>query len=238
MNQLEKLELIVPGHHATSFAEDFAKEQVTFPKVHTLVISPFCDCAVKSCPNLKTIATGSWNWSSMTRDRYKGDKHTFDLIKAAGTAPQLNNLYLLVRWDVPLLEAVLVAVPNIKNFVMGDGPYKARIADLKPILSRFKNLERLVLAEAVNIRVGFNPPRCGNILMGPNGAAVTRRIVANQIEAEEKAATMLASVCKSLKELWVGKSCRVEVVREADGSTDKLVWHRGETRERLEFAAW
>jgi hypothetical protein len=77
--------------------------------------------------------------------------------------------------------------------------------DLLPTLSQFKNLEELVLADASSLGVGFNPPMCGNVYMGPDGDEVRRQVQEEAKQARNDVMKAVMGACTGLKRLWIGR---------------------------------
>ena len=235
MQKLEKLVLVVPEHHTAIFASEIAKAEFALPAVRTLVVGPFCDFAVQLCPNVTTVSSNGWSGLHTKLGGYSDRAHTRDLIKAAGKAPKVTRLEIMEWWQVDLVEAIHKALPHLTNLALDGGSYKAGIAAFVPVLSRFQDLEYLALANASALGVGFNPPTCGNIYMGCGGKKAREQIDKRRRGAVEKVAKMVAPVCPRLKNLWIGDTTRVEIVRNEDGSFEDFVQSKEEKREQVVY---
>ena len=233
MPKLEKLVLVIPEHHTNDFADAFARAKITLSGVHTLVVGTFCDFAVPLCHNVTTISNNGWSWLHTEAGKSSGQEHTRALIKAAGRAPKISNLQLMNWWTIDLVKAIHEALPYLPRLTLDGGSYQGGVATFIPLLSRFERLEFLALADACALGVGFTPPRCGNVYMGPHGKEVRKRVNDQRQQAEMRVAKMVAPACPVLKELWIGDQTRVEVVRDDDGSFKDVVFHRGRKREKV-----
>ena len=221
--------LQIPERLTSLFADEIAKDGITLPRVHTLVVGPYCDFAVSICPNVTAISNYGLR-SFRTSLRSELDKQpTRNLIKAAGAAPNVTNLEITEWWQVELVEAIHEALPHLPSLSLQVevGDFGRGIADFIPALSRFEHLEHLALPDAYILHVGFNPPRCGNAFMGPGGMELAKQVAQEGRNAEERAAKMVASSIPRLKDVWIGDMARAEVVRNEDGSFKEVVMHRG-----------
>lgn len=233
MPQLQKLVLVVPEHHTDVFAKTFSESDIVLPAVHTLVVGPYCDFAVRLCPNVTAIANNGWNALHATRGDRPPLQHTCDLIVAAGSAHRLESLEIMEWWRVDLVEAIHDSVPHLKRLALDSGSYKNGIESFLPTLSRLTGLEYLALGPASKLDVGFNPPRCGNVYRGPRGQEVRERVDLKRQVAERKVAAMVANACPRLKDLWIGDSPHVEVVRDKNGVVENCVMHRVQKRDEI-----
>ncbi|KAK0203013.1 hypothetical protein DFS33DRAFT_948570 [Desarmillaria ectypa] len=91
-----------------------------------------------------------------------------------------------------MLLAVYDAIPSIATLTLGG----ARVIDslLALILSQFKKLKTLGLVDTSSLHVGFNPPRCGNVYIGPNGDEIRRKVEAQHGVALQTPSLALASI--------------------------------------------
>ena len=233
MPQLQKLVLVIPEYHTDIFAKTISNLNVVLPAVHTLVVGPFCDFAVQICPTVITIANNGWDALHAKRGDRPSPQHTRDMIAAASSARRLENLEIMARWEVDLVEAIHDSLPRIRRLALDAGSYKYGIEHFVPVLSRLTDLEYLALGDASRLGVGFNPPRCGNVYMGPGGKEVRKRVNMQCLEAERKVAAMVASVCPRLKDLWIGDSTHVKVLRDKNGAFENYVLQRAQKREKV-----
>ena len=233
MPQLQELVLVIPEHHTDIFIKTISVSKIILPAVHTLMAGPFCDFAVQLCPNVTTIANNGWNALHAKRGDRPSLQHTRDLIAVAGSAPRFENLEIMAWWEVDLVEAIHDSVPNLRRLALDVGSYKHGIECFIPVLSRLTDLEYLALGDASRLGVGFRPPGCGNAYRGPRGKEVRERIDLQRMVAERKVEAMVASACPRLKDLWIGDSTHVEVLRHKDGAFENYVLHRAQTREKV-----
>jgi hypothetical protein len=88
------------------------------------------------------------------------------------------------------------------------------------------NLHTLALASASDLRVGFDPPGCGNVYMGPGGKEHLAQVIQEGKEAEKKVAGMVCdAIGPHLKQLWVGDGTRFEILRNRDWELERFVRH-------------
>jgi len=106
MQNLGELNFLVSGYHAAVFAMEFAISKILLLRVETLIVGPGCEFALKMCPNVKNIHSGSrWHSRPFDIERY----FTRDLIKAAETAVNLTRLEIIKGlWTPSLLQGRLV----------------------------------------------------------------------------------------------------------------------------------
>ena len=84
-----------------------------------------------------------------------------------------------------------------------------------PTLSLFAHLESLELESADALRVGFNPPSCGNIYMGKDGEAIRKRVQAQGKAACDRVVKTVGSALQGLKVLSIGRRT-VDIVRSRE----------------------
>jgi hypothetical protein len=94
-------------------------------------------------------------------------------------------------------------------------------------LSRFHRLEILSVPYTSGLNIGFNPPRCCVIYVGPNhGAEVSEEVDPEDRSAQERAATKIFDKCPWLKELWFADYVKVTVNHDEVLSNKRdLVYH-------------
>ncbi|KAK0203017.1 hypothetical protein DFS33DRAFT_1385380 [Desarmillaria ectypa] len=111
-----------------------------------------------------------------------------------------------------MLLAVYDAIPSIATLTLGG----ARVIDslLALILSQFKKLKTLGLVDTSSLHVGFNPPRCGNVYIGPNGDEIRRKVEAQHGVALQTPSLALASILMSW---FLAISPRLSLPEEKDG---------------------
>jgi hypothetical protein len=91
-------------------------------------------------------------------------------------------------------------------------------------------MDELILAGASNLDVGFDPPGCGNVYMGPGGDEIWKQVAAEGRKALESVAKLVFQTCVPLKKLWVGDRSRAEVLRDEEGNVIDIKWYY-ETRQ-------
>jgi hypothetical protein len=96
--------------------------------------------------------------------------------------------------------------------------------ELLPILSRFTNLQYLALPDTASLGVGFNPPGCGNVYMGPGGEEYRQQVREEGRRYTIKVVDMVFPVCPALRDLWIGHWTHVEAQRTQNGSIANLLW--------------
>ncbi|EON63963.1 hypothetical protein W97_03192 [Coniosporium apollinis CBS 100218] len=234
MERLEQLVISIPESHTDTFAMEFAKADLSFPCVKTLVVGPFCEWTVNLCSNVTAISTTGLQWLQASRGRSgrisSEQEHFHRLIMAAAKAPKLQHFEMMAwrrREELEdfILVAILDVMPNISSIGLDGGSYSDKISGLLPILSRFQNLTYLALAPAHCLGVGFHPPTCGNVYKRRNGEEVRRQVNQRGKEAENRVASMIFPVCSKLHELWIGDHARAEVVRAKGGEVVNIFRH-------------
>jgi Leucine-rich repeat (LRR) protein len=237
MIRLEKLELFIPEYHTFPFEAAFRQENVFLPRVDFLVVGPYSDFVVPLCPNVTTIATSSLQWLHCKRSN-EGElpsEHSLRLIEVLGGASKLTHLAMFEWWNVGLLEATLVAVPDLSSLSMECSSYHDRLMELLPILSRFNNLQYLALTSAFSLKVtNFQPPWCGNAYYGPNGDQLRQRVGEEREKATKLVVQMVFPVCRKLKVLWIGGRQRAEVRRTEEGDVAGITWTAGVRQNHCE----
>lgn len=84
-----------------------------------------------------------------------------------------------------------------------------------PTLAAFNRLETLILAPPQDLDVGFYPPGCGNVYMGPRGEEHRRRVCEEGRRCSERVARMVFARMRGVRYVWMGEWARAEVVRDA-----------------------
>jgi hypothetical protein len=93
------------------------------------------------------------------------------------------------------------------------------------VLSRFTAMEELILPDASNLHVGFDPPMCGNAYMDTDGEELLKQVLAEGKLARKSVAKMVFEACSSLKTLWVGDSNRADAVKNEKGGLSVVEWY-------------
>ncbi|KAK0497278.1 hypothetical protein EDD18DRAFT_1161454 [Armillaria luteobubalina] len=221
--QLHTLAFIIDEKQAQNFDDKFTMAHIELPTVTNLMVGAYCDFMVRLCPNVERVATFGWVWlhsrrGSMTRE------HSFRLIAAAGEAKMLKHFEMNEWWSASLLHAVYDAMPSIQNLTLDGGPLRADLQELVPILSQFKRLKKLGLVAASRLRVGFYPPRCGNIYMGPNGGLIRKKVQAEAEAAQNRVADMVFGSCINLEVLILANCSKAIVTRGPGGKIQEIQW--------------
>ena len=224
MTKLEKATLILPSYHTEPFRKAFEEAEVTLPSVKTLILGPHMDWIVSMCPDVETVSTHDWRWGHTNVDGNYNQRHSFDLIKAAGRAEKLQHFELGQTLDAKLSQAMLESIPNISSLAITSGMsgYSDSIEHYLPTFSKFTNLTTLTTAGSFSLGVGFDPPWCGNAYMGPGGDKLSQQVEEEGHQADLKVARMLFSACPKLELLWIGDHARGTVVRDGDGGVVKV----------------
>jgi hypothetical protein len=102
MQELEKLVLIIPEYHTEKFEREFGN--LIFPHIKTLVVSPYCDFAARSCPNLQTMSSNGWPFKESRKYDSFYRNHTTNFIRTAGNVPNLTRLEIDEYWDSERLD--------------------------------------------------------------------------------------------------------------------------------------
>ena len=226
LERIHDLTLNIPEYHTEVFRKAFQKTNVTLPCVKTLVLGPHMDWVIAMCPNVERISSGG-NWLHSNVDGDYKHRHSFELVRSAGTASNLKHLEVFEWWSEEHLDWVLQYTPWIESLAMPGGNYSSSIRKLLPTLSRLTNLKSLVLADASSLHVGFDPPGCGNCYMGPGGEQYRLQVAAEGRRATERVARTVFARLRTLKELWVGDYSKAVVVRTASGAVEEVVWTYG-----------
>ncbi|KAF5350405.1 hypothetical protein D9758_012487 [Tetrapyrgos nigripes] len=199
-SHLYKFSCIINEDRAHLFRDAFSRHNLAFPTVKQLIVGPYNDFAVKLCPNTDYLSVNDWVWLH-SKKAGPSREHSFNLIKEARTLPHLKVFIIMERWSEKLLEALYDAVPRIQILVI-PASILMDFENFVMHLSRFRHVEILSIPCASQLRLGFNPPRCGNIYMGPRGGEVRKRVEQQGQAAQERAATEIFDKCPLLKELW------------------------------------
>ena len=228
--------LFVPNHHTQLFAGLFRDARVLLPTVDTLVVGAGCDFAIQHCPNVTAVAGNGHRHYSLC-GKTEDQQPLLDLISAVADARKLSSLEIMAWWKPDLVRAIHDSAPQLQGLVLDaglySGLYKHGIAAFVSVISRFDYLEDLAVGSVSQLSVGFRPPRCGNAYRGPGGAEVRKRVKLDREAAEDKVAGMILPTCPKLRNLWIGNSTRVEVLRNEDGSYKGYHFHRGEVRKSI-----
>lgn len=224
LEKLEKLTLIIPEYHTEIFRKTFEKANATFPGVHTLVLGPHMDWIIAMCPHVETVSTHDWRWLHFNVDGDYKYRHSTDLIKSAGGATTLRHFEMMGWWTLAQLENVHRGMPGLQNLAMPGGRYSDGIQSMLPTLRRFQDITSLSLADVSSLCVGFDPPGCGNVYMGPHGKEMLQRLREEKRSAEELVARMVFAAMPGLKELWVGDQSKAQKTRAVEDGIDDIIW--------------
>ena len=222
---MDKLVLNVSDLHTKPFQKAFEDRVMTLPGVRTLVLGPHMDWLISMCPNVRTISTTEYSWlhhSDVDRDCRR--RHSYELIRAAGRAENLQHFEMMECWERRHLWAIRKSIPDIQSLAMAGGSYNDGIAQLLPILAHFDNLRTLALTSAAELRMRFNPSRCGNVYLGPGGDGVKTEVARQRRQAEYQVAELVFKWLDKLLELWVGDDAMATVSRLPTGGVEKITW--------------
>ncbi|OCL02599.1 hypothetical protein AOQ84DRAFT_392860 [Glonium stellatum] len=233
MPQLRKLLLYVPLPHLKALESAFEATEIMLPSVKILVFNPLCVFLMNKCPNLEVASVhmpDDWVYQRPFPDSVDTvQEFKVTLINALRSTKNLRRFEAKGPWHMNDLHALTTVAPKLQWLEMRGGWYVHEVDLLTSLaaLSQFKNLERLDLADAYQLGLGFNPPRCGNAYMGPGGAGVRKQVEEDRKKTEEIAARAAFSSCTSLKEVWVGELSKARVIRGEGGHRDEIIWSRG-----------
>ncbi|KAK0488705.1 hypothetical protein IW261DRAFT_1557144 [Armillaria novae-zelandiae] len=221
--RLHTLSFTIDEKQAQIFDDKFNMAHIELPTVTNLMVGAYCDFIVRVCPNVEHVATFGWVWlhsrrGSMTR------QHSFRLIAAAGEAKMLKHFEMNEWWSANLLHAVYDAMSSIQHLTLDGGPLRGSLQELVPILSQFKRLKKLGLVDASCLHVGFNPPRCGNIYMGPNGGEIRKKVQTEAEAAQNRVAYPIFGACINLEILILGNCSKAIATRGPGGQIREIQW--------------
>ncbi|KAK3706969.1 hypothetical protein LTR37_012468 [Vermiconidia calcicola] len=206
--KLTRLTLNLPEYQTEPFRKEFQNRAVTLPTA---------------------IFGGKerrYSWLDANVDGEYKNRHCFDLIRAAGEARRLRHFELQARWERSFLSAIRKAMPKIQSLALPGTRYEDGIGELLPLFDGFSELKVLGLSNAADLDVGYNPPGCGNVYMGPGGDAVRKSVQEQGRRAEQRVARMVFRRLNGLEELWVGNYDRAKAVRTASRDITEITWDR------------
>lgn len=123
MENLNKFYMVIPEFHTQVFEDAFKSTELVFPQVQTLVVGPYSDFMVASCPNVVAVGTNGYSWARSHRQyeeqqmfRESGyttqyeqkqvpNEHTIRLINALAVNPGVKRLEIHEWWNVYLAES-------------------------------------------------------------------------------------------------------------------------------------
>ena len=229
MTKLEKLLVDIADYNTAAFSSDMAGMNVTLPKVRSITIGPFSEFVIELCPNIESITINGYGWSYSY-----GDIDSIALVESLRKTRHVKSLVIQNRWPVSTARALLSSLPNLQSLGMYTTDYDAPVADYLIELPKLPKLQRLVLSDASQLGVGFDPPECGNYYFDSEGNEVPElvaQVAADQKEAEKKVLTMVEPLCRNLTTLWIGLHTKAEILRGKDGNFEGVSWHTGEIRD-------
>ena len=217
--KLEELSVGVPGPEAEVYRLAVLQSGLKLTSVHTLAVCPRMEWMVDICPHVTKIipVCERAHHSFVTTIPYN---YSYDFITAAGNASKLRYFEMKKQWSTELVERILAAMPGIHSLGLTGSLSRApfgRFEDILPLLSRFADLRTLSLPAVRWLRLGFRPPRCGNVYMGPNGAEVRERVNDQRHQAEQKASRLVFTECPQLEVLWLGDNRKSTPTRDDCG---------------------
>ena len=222
-DHVRQLYLIVPAYTATGFKKVFEKGNLELPNVQTLILGSHVEWIINMCPKVEVISTVGVHWLGANIDGTWPQRQPYDLIRAAGRAPNLRHFEMHESWGIDLVETVLKCMPDIESLAMPGRQYIDRAHVLLFVLCKLRNLKSLALSDPSNLRVGFDPPTCGNAYMGPGGDAMKLQVRQQRLEAVSYVGKMVLEKMGSLNELWIGLSNKATFSTNANGCRE-IIW--------------
>ncbi|KAF9039452.1 hypothetical protein BDZ89DRAFT_1060897 [Hymenopellis radicata] len=162
---------------------------------------------VRFCPNARYI-------SNLNRSTfYISEERVRNLYNVIHHAPKLDCLEITSSWSTSTLKEVRNAAPNVsrlflRGVLLRDKSEPLDIYRLIPIFASFPALKILGVMSLSRLAVGYNPPRCGNVYMGSQGAQLRERLRRQSHRLTESIATAAFNACNQLVELWIGSYTR------------------------------
>jgi hypothetical protein len=100
-------------------------------------------------------------------------------------------------------------------------------------------LTYLYLPEAYKLGLGYNGgPGCGNVYFGAEGRQFGRQMARERMDATEEAGRIAFEVLPHLKNLSIGTTSPVDIIRDEEGNVAELKWKwTGRTRDYL-YGIW
>lgn len=163
--------------------------------------------------------------------------HALRLIQAAARAPHVTYFEMNQWWEARQVRQVYEHLPALRSLAMPGGRYRDTPDAYLPTIARFEALEELVLADASSLNVGFHPPGCGNVYMGPGGAEYRQQVIAEGRRAADAVARQAFKTCNGLKRVWIGSHQRAQAERDQLGAFVDLKW-TDEARDPPNGWAW
>ena len=225
---LEKLQIVVTPSSAAALRPSFKMFGVDLPNVRTLVLSSHLEWIIRRCPKVEVISTSGIHWLRAVNGVWP-EHQPYDLILAAAEASELRHFEMHETWDRKLLLCALRLMPSIQCLAMPCRPYHGELTDLLDTLSPFDNLKALVLADPIDLDVGYNPSGCGNAYMGPGGQAAREHEAQQRQQAVEYVGELVFDRMSRLEELWVGNYDKATISTNVDGRKE-IIW-KDEARE-------
>lgn len=236
LTKLEAMTIVLPIFHVEPFHKAFRTAKVTLPTVTRLKLGAHVEWVVAMCPSVNSISEQDMP-SNMNGASYEQRKqYVHDLVKAACDTKDLQHLAMTRISDQEVIEPLISSHPNILSLssetVRTPGrPYRSswlwsmrsrKATELASIYGRFLSLRTVVLPPAYQLGVGFSPPRCGNVYMGPNGGKVRMKVEAQRREADNRVATIMFNACPKLETLWIGEYARAICTRSETGTVNSV----------------
>lgn len=226
LEYLTKFTLVVPSKASVGLQKAFTKpNEVELPTIKKLVLGSHVSWIVSHCPHVEAISTWSYNWLYGNGDGTWPHDEPLKLIEAAGKAKTLTHFEMHEHWSVDLITHVTKHIPRLRILGMLGPRYADDFEALLPRLMRFNELETLMLAEPHYLRVGYDPPGCGNCYFGPEGRRFRRQMEEARVQALDYVGVKVFLWLPRLKELWTG-DCDRAVVKEGAIGDGNPVWER------------
>ncbi|KAK5165441.1 uncharacterized protein LTR77_008970 [Saxophila tyrrhenica] len=228
--QLSKLELAIikTKRQQDTFSSLFHHHSLTLPNILTLTLGPGLQWLIPHCPNVRTITSDPYSRHSSLPGAPSGSNWHLDLVHAAGSAKHLHHLEVDDRMSAPLLlRHITTSVPHIGSVGTFSGRWENGIDRLFPLLKQLRELRTLALADVADLHVGYEPPRCGNVFLGPGGDEYRQQLEEEKGRAVRYVGRKVFERLEGLEECWVGNWDRAVVRRGKEGSVMDVAWERG-----------
>lgn len=261
LKQLRKLLLVIPGLYIESSASQFRTAKVMFHNVHTLVVGPYCEFVISSCPNVKTIATNGSGWRARHRYEVALPERLGEFLKAARQAPKVTHLqvhdwYTIACLKGKFIDTIMIS-PMTKSSRITEscsedteaycwGQPLLRQPSCKTLRSSSMSILILMILEAyLPVLARFErlhylalADACyldiGAEILTPQRDYQEARI--QHIKAaNKKVAEMVITACKSLRVLWIGKIAKAIITRYPDSSLVDVAWYAEEREDVVDF---
>ncbi|KAK0214190.1 hypothetical protein IW262DRAFT_305149 [Armillaria fumosa] len=128
------------------------------------------------------------------------------------------------RWSVDLLKALYDAMPSIEMLNLHGGHVKDSLKALIPILSQFKKLKTLGLADVSYLHIGLRPRKCACSYTGHRGREILGMVRDQRRAANRRVTDMVFGTCVSLDVMLLGEYTKAVVTRCHGGQIQDIQW--------------